>query len=293
MLRGECSAIYEKQAEIPKNHSAVLRFRSSVVGDALNIPFKEVKVTKAIHPWKNPIADAMAYSIKTNGTPTMRSILTAKSETETRFIAPDDLVENMASRVYAPINFNENIDRAFFRNPDRAEPIISTLPMPVLMRLLDYKVKLDFTALPGRNYIAVVDGMEAYCSLYVPTPDFPAYRISLSGHYMIVESSMLMGKVSGDRKFVSDCADLMGLDPKSIVDFEVKNQRQAKILPINDDARKRFILWATEKYNVYSLGRFATWRPGLMMDDVVKDVRVIQKLAGGGSNYNYMKGGEV
>ncbi len=51
-----------------------------------------------------------------------------------------------------------------------------------------------------------------------------------------------------------------------------------KILPIDEDVRKRFIMWASDKHQVYSLGRFATWRPGLLLDDVVNDVRVIQRI---------------
>jgi hypothetical protein len=34
--------------------------------------------------------------------------------------------------------------------------------------------------------------------------------------------------------------------------------------------------WATDNYNIFSLGRFATWRPGLQMDDLVQDVRKIE-----------------
>ncbi len=48
------------------------------------------------------------------------------------------------------------------------------------------------------------------------------------------------------------------------------------------------MMWATDNFNIYSLGRFATWRPGLLLDDLVNDIRVIQKIADHG-NYDHRK----
>ena len=36
--------IIEQQDELPNNHSALLRFRSSIVGDSVGIPFQKVRV---------------------------------------------------------------------------------------------------------------------------------------------------------------------------------------------------------------------------------------------------------
>jgi hypothetical protein len=41
----------------------------------------------------------------------------------------------------------------------------------------------------------------------------------------------------------------------------------------------------TEEHNIYSLGRFATWRQ-LLLDDLVKDIGVIEKLIDGNHLYN-------
>ena len=46
MLRHRDPVIHEVQPSLPNNHSAVLRFRSSAVGDVLNIPFQKVKMIK-------------------------------------------------------------------------------------------------------------------------------------------------------------------------------------------------------------------------------------------------------
>lgn len=274
MLRKECSAVYEAAPELPNNHSAVLRFRSSVVADTLNIPFKAVKAIKAVEQWRNPIADAMAYSRKTNGTSTLRSVLTANGDPQTRYIAPPDLISRMAAMVEAPISFANRVDGAL--RPGRG-PWISTMPMPSLMKLLGWEPKSEFHWRSGNNVLVDLEEVDAYCSLYIPDPTFPAARISITGDQMIAEC--YGGWEPSDLyRFAVQCAEKVGLHPSQFVDIDVKKQTYAKILPIDEQERRAFIMWASQEFGIYSLGRFATWRPGLLMDDVVNDVRVIQRL---------------
>jgi hypothetical protein len=313
MLRNNCEQVLEAQTELPNNHSAVLRFRSSVVGDTLNIPFRKVQVLKASVPWRNPVADALAYSAKTNGSMSLRSSITARGEMSERFVAPTDLVKRMASAVMAPIRLGEAglSERMMLSN--KALPgdyrIISTIPMPSLMRLLGWKDVPDFHSVPGYNINFRVDGLNAYATLYVPDPKIEVSRISITGDLVTVEHQypdLSMSEVKEmvvninknyqlgnylDGATLNQVFALLGFDvfvSKNNVASFVKDahatvQRYAKIKPIDDGLRKRFILWATEKHNIYSLGRFATWRPGLLLDDVVNDIRVIQKIAAGGS----------
>jgi hypothetical protein len=58
-------------------------------------------------------------------------------------------------------------------------------------------------------------------------------------------------------------------------------QKYGKITPIDDRVRKDFMLHLSKKYNIYSLGRFATWRQ-ILLDDVCKDLRVIESLINSG-----------
>lgn len=283
MLRKQCHKVVEAAPELPNNHSAVLRFRSSVVADTLNIPFKRVKAVKAVDAWRNPIADAMAYSVKTNGTATLRSVLTADGQAAERFIAPAELIARMADMVEAPIEFGH--EYPFWAHQE--VPTISTIPMPLLMDELGYDREINFRYRAGHNVIARLEGVDAYCSLYVPDPAFPAARISITGSELIAEC--YGGKKPGAAAalgFAQECAERMGIHHSCVLGAEVKEQRYAKILPIDEDERRRFIMWASEHHNVYALGRFATWRPGLLLDDVVNDVRVIQRLiANRGESY--------
>jgi len=274
MLRKDCEAIYEAASELPNNHSAVLRFRSSVVADTLNIPFKAVKAIKAAEPWRNPIADAMAYSRKTNGTATLRSVLTASGEPQTRYIAPPDLIAQMAEMVGPIIAYDWPFNR---ERMEEGGPWISTMPMPSLMKLLGWEPRSEFRWRSGNNVLVELEGVDAYCSLYVPDPTFPAARISITGDQMIAEC--YGGWEPRDEfKFAEQCAEKVGLHPSQLGAIEARKQTYAKILPIDEQERRAFIMWASQEFGIYSLGRFATWRPGLLMDDVVNDVRVIQRL---------------
>ena len=108
-------------------------------------------------------------------------------------------------------------------------------------------------------------------------PTFPAARISITGDQMIAECYGGW-EPSELGKFAVQCAEKVGLHPSQVVGVDVKKQTYAKILPIDEQERRAFIMWASQEFGIYSLGRFATWRPGLLMDDVVNDVRVIQRL---------------
>jgi hypothetical protein len=289
MLRGDCHKILEAQAEIPNNHSAVLRFRSTVVADTLNIPFKEVQVMKAVQPWRNPVADAMAYSFKNTGTSTLRSITTANGEVSTRYISPPDFIQRMADCVTAPIEFSTKAGFQDFFSSHKVLKI-STMPMPVLMRMLEWETTEKFQAVDGINIKAKVENMDSYFSLYIPDPSYPGSRISVTDDELTIECPDTERGDLDIEKVVATAANGIGVSAARIKNVNAREQKYAKILPIDENQRKRFLLWATEHFNIYSLGRFATWRPGLLLDDVVNDVRVICRLASGETAYDAKKG---
>jgi len=72
--------------------------------------------------------------------------------------------------------------------------------------------------------------------------------------------------------------DFLGMGPFSpcVGPITVSEQRYHKIEPIDEEDRRAFIFWSSSIANrAFSLGRFACWRPGLLLDDLVKDVRKI------------------
>ena len=166
--------------------------------------------------------------------------------------------------------------------------------MPTLMSLLGYENRfgINFKTVSGFNVRCQLHDCESYVSLYVPSPELPFNRVSITGSELIMEYAYPgkttrevdtiikfkngSGKVMGD---IGEALSLLGMEglKNSLSSLPtITAQRYAKILPVDDEARRRFIFWASSiKNTAYQLGRFATWRPGLLMDDLIKDVRLI------------------
>ena len=133
-----------------------------------------------------------------------------------------------------------------------------------------------------------MDRCDAYISLAVPDPNEAFSRISITGDELIIEvPNFKHTKGHSDQWLIElgqqsifRAADYLGIEKDFIRDVVVKHQPYAKILPINDRDRKAFMHWATDKHNIFSLGRYATWRPGLLLDDLVNDVRLIDRWIG-------------
>lgn len=289
MLRNHEVKLIEAAPALPNNHSAVLRFRSSVVSDTLGIPFERVRVSKGSVLWKNPIADSMAYSRKTNGTyRSDRSIVTTNNELVDRFIAPPNLISQMAERVQ-----NIEFKKKFKKSKSEGPAIISTMPMPALMELLGYRYELNFGTVHGFNVSATIPNTYAHFSLYVPHPEIAFNRISMTGDQLIIEYSYPFQSAEQVKELASEiekdkatlrgniglALEMCGISrnmSNAVIGEKVSLQKYSKILPVNEDERKAFISWASEFHNIYSLGRFAVWKPGLLLDDLVQDVRIIE-----------------
>ena len=282
MLQRHRPVIYEAQTALPNNHSAVLRFATNKVSEVLGIPFKKVALIKTVMPWRNPVADAMAYSRKVLGEyRSDRSVLLPERWTSTeRWIAPENLIEQMA----------EGVDIAYSVDYDFAKTkakVISTIPMPVLANRLKHR-DLGWRWKNGKNISSRLSHTEAYVSVMVPDPDVLFYRASVTGDLLIVEvpaTEDLSPKMVDDL-LIQACL-LLGVESNHCRSINVTVQTYAKIVPIDEDDRKNFIYWAsTELGRAYQLGRYATWRPRLLLDDLVHDVRLIEGwMTSGSSNY--------
>lgn len=286
MLSRHSPRIIERQPSLPNNHSAVLRFGSDKVAEVTGIPFKKVTMLKGTLPWKNPVVDALSYSAKCSGTARSDRSIPIGIERAERWIAPGDLITRMAAPFMdigsdEPwIKFNDEFPFKDRFNKD-CVPMISTIPMPALMKALNYIIAPPFEYVQGANLRFVVDNCDAYVSLYIPAPAYRFNRISITGNEVIAEfaypAPMPVLNRAEAESLCFPIVDMLGLQRTRVTGVEYKPQQYAKIQPIDDIARKKFLAWATDNFNIFSLGRFATWRPGLLLDDLVHDVRQIEK----------------
>lgn len=274
------SIIYEAGPKRESDHKALFRCKNDMIGKILGIPFKEVTVHKSI--WLdgkevNPSPRiGHLYSQKVTGFITGRSILDISSGK--RYIAPDNFLDILKSR--CKISYNRTVGL-----PGEGAPWISTIPMNKMAHLVgvQHNPATEFLAEPIHVTRIKIANCDSYCTVYYPSPNTPLYRASLTGNILIIESTSKIKDKDLYEVFTS-----LGLPHCESNGYETFTQERGKILPVDESLRTDIISRLTLEHNIYSLGRFATWRPKVMLDDVLEDIFIIKKLIEGG-NYASMR----
>lgn len=284
ILRRLSPVVKEAQSDLPNNHSALLRFRTPSVGDSCGIPFRKVFVNKAIKfegkIYTEPdLFFSNSYSEKVTGAVEQRSI--SDLSPSTRYIAPLDLINSMA------LNCNIDYDQELTpQSLKKTDPMISTIPMPAMMKIVGWQDVPDFRSTEIWTHVGIISDpdVNVYQTIYYPNPIDDQYRVSIVGNVVIAEYAKKPNSNPGP-SIMHFLRDDFGIRARNIKDPKSGSQKYGKILPIDERLRKDFIFYLTKEHNIYSLGRFATWRQ-LLLDDVVKDVAVIENFLSEGSSYN-------
>lgn len=290
MLRTEIREVWEAQSGLPNNHHALLRFKSSLVGDACGIPFRQVDVMKTTDKWRNPVADAISYSLKCTDTATLRSSTTASGQVEKRYIAPSDLITKLYDQVSYKVYFNRDFSISDVEFAE-GEAIISTIPMKFLMEILQYKNIPDFGFVEGTTLnFKLPPNYDICTTVYLPDPKDIPYRVSIAERELIIECTgevYFTAEIDACIQSACRCLGIEYLYEEIRSGYNSHKQKYSKITKIDESIRRDFITWASRVHGVYSLGRFATWRPGLLLDDIVQDVRIIQRMINGDNTQSY------
>lgn len=287
-LRGHKVKIFEKASALPNNHFAVLRFRSDIIGELTGIPFKKVRMIKCTTDFENPVAAALQYSMKAFGSMRTDRSIPLKPEIADRWVSPKDFIYQLADGLDIEFDYHFNHSVEVKLEP----PIISTVPMKVLIKVLswDEEEKINFNYTSARVMRFRVENMEAYASIYVPDQDIGFYRMTMEGDMVSLEinDKVNVAKMIG---IVDQACSVSGISRRKVIEdsIETKDQSFAKIEPIDDHLRKKFMSYATDEFGIYSLGRFATWRPGLLLDDLVNDIKLIEGWIKKADNYDIRK----
>lgn len=290
------SQIYESGPETALHHQALLRMRTDEISRMTGISFKKVFVSKSIWFDKkeyNPSPRlANLYSRKVIGVTSSRSI--SNIDSCIRYIPPADFIGQLQKLNKGRISYNTKIGPEIFGDTFKTEPIISTIPLPVLIRLVNTFAKpiksIDSPEFLYRKIVVnkfKVSDCDSYCTVYYPAPNCPVYRATLDSNILTVESIVEVD-ITKNYLLPSICVSL-GLSEDSIIKQLVFNHTQlyGKILEINNKLRENLITNLTLNHGIYSLGRFSTWRPKVLLDDVLNDIFVIRNLIKGG-NYSAM-----
>jgi hypothetical protein len=168
------------------------------------------------------------------------------------------------------------------KRENKSKPVISTVPMLVTAKWLADQPVLDIPEFKSAEIKVQrfrVKDANVFQTIYYPYEGYDVYRASMTKDMLIVES---MTKINltpkAELKFVLDS---FGLNQEDVEPIESTSQRFGKIAPIDDEWRKNFIFNLTNQHNIYSVGRFATWR-NILLDDVLNDLFVVKKLMNSG-----------
>lgn len=279
--------LHERASELPDNHGALLRFRTDIVAQVTGLPFRRVRVLKAVKGCDglrnhSTLRDSNLYSFKVTGSVMTRSVLDLSPCD--RYIAPPTFLDALARQ--CDITFDDSLDLdKVLQHRDNGDAVISTIPMPVLMSVLDYQPRPDFRWLPiWSTTIRVDTPMNVYQTIYYPNPDDgSAYRASITGNEVIIEA--VADDLKSDGELVAEVMNDFGIPYNEWCIVAKKRQEFGKLLPIDEDSRQRFILHATDQFGIYSVGRFATWRQ-ILLDDVVDDIRKVERWIAHRNNYS-------
>ena len=281
--------IFEAGDEGQVQHKALLRFRSQAVADAVGIEFKKVRVNKGISvdgEFCQPnIQLANLYSKKVIGKLADRSIWNL--DPVERFIAPDDFITQLAEKCRGRIQWNTSLtSKDIFKNN---KPSISTLPISLMLKFYNEANKHyesgiflqseapRFESQPIKVERWRIAGCDVYQTVYFPQQNTNLFRASITGDLLIAEfTNDELGEHNHDHalQLIKRAFGLVNADLSPI---EKVNQRYGKIASVDDGWRKAFIHELSAAHNVFSLGRFGTWR-NILIDDVLKDISVIKKL---------------
>ena len=272
------SVVLEAAPQPRAGHRALLRFRTDAVARLTGVEFRKVRVHKGLWAdgaYQQPaIRWANLYAQKVIGRLAGERSIWNLDPSE-RFIAPEDLYEQLIDAVGNRVRWNTQA--SFDRT---ASPLISTAPLPLVLKALNIHVAVDFPKAPIHVTRWRVPGADVFQTVYFPDRGIGLYRASITGNMLIAES--VDGMEEDDEREIERA---FGIRLYECERMESVEQKYGKIAPITDAVRKQLLFQLTHEHNIYSLGRFATWR-NILLDDVVDDINVIKKLLKANNAYD-------
>jgi len=262
---------------LDKGHKAVMRLRTTSIKDYVNCSLEKIKVHKGVwyngkmHTEPNLLLNNI-YSLKVYESLGDRSLSSLG-------IVERYLISDIRS---ASINYLR--DEVIGIGSDRSlmlksgatyqyDACISTIPMPVMLKISGMKSDVPFGYRPINISIVKLDiSSTVNQTVYFAGPE-PQYRATIEGDRVIIESISEMK----DMEIIKSLIPFGLGKARYIKSIEQYEQKIGKIEPIDDGLRRRIMMDLTDKFNIYSFGRFATWR-SLRVDQTVDDIKKIMLL---------------
>lgn len=304
--------VYEKNQSTQVRHTAILRMRSEKLFHTCQVPLEEIRVMKSIffegkHYDKATLDLINLYSLKVSDKVAVRSI--KDLDEVTRYVCPTKKIIELLEKNVPSIEYGTRVDETFLKKNEKDHVIISTVPMNHLMYILEWSDIPDFKYAPV--YVSRFKLKEDLVSpkicqtVYLPGSETNFYRMTLQSNELILESigrywekdweggyyafsdqtdPQMRERVQPIFEEVEKIFRIFRLDKNSVESIHFNTQEFGKIQEISEKVRQDFIRYATEKYNIYSLGRFACWK-NLLTDDTFESIFKIMKMIQADSDY--------
>lgn len=269
-------------------HPAVMRLRDPSVAQFIGARFEEITVQKSIffngrtYNESNIFFNNL-YSLKLYRGLGRRSLKTLGDNK--RFILPEGYP--VPDNIRWNVHVKEISDGDILWNRDGSgydyrsisyDYCISTIPMTKMVGEIcvpDRAIFLEdqFRSIPVHvMHLSLPFPSTVNQTIYFPSPSTQIYRITISGRNVIIEAVDTFGV---------DEAENLIMDAFGIDDVDSKNKKTfimpiGKMMAINEDQRRNYIMWLTSKHNVFSFGRFSVWRP-LRTDQLLGDIEKIKR----------------
>jgi len=269
--------VYEARNEPGSLHKAILRFRDPSIGLLLGVPMEEISVSKYIYfkgefKEENPLLSNL-YSKKVAQGIYHRSI-EAKDDVK-RFIAKKDF--GIIHANYGKALTKVEPHKCYFSDGSCAEYeiCISTIPLPVMAKAAN--IDIEKTTIKSSMISVARIRMQTKCNvyqtIYFPDPALNIYRATLEPDTLIIEA------IGDDfsNKEIDLVLEAFGLEDEDLGKTDLFKQDMGKIVDMDDTVRRSIILELTEKFGIYSLGRYATWR-NITSDALLNDLKIIAKM---------------
>ncbi len=270
------------------SHKALMRIRDPALGNYLGCKLKKIQAYKCIY-YDGKIYDTYQhnlsnmYSMKVSGSIINRSI--DKLGWEERYLVEGEIDTEGVNFNKKVISIKDNIITFDDGSSNNYDEMINTMPLPDIAKVCGIETEETFTKKSRTIIVKIIPLLiesNVNQTVYFPSLSYGLYRATLQENKIIAEilfdESILLGYEWS--LFSKDLFKVFGLCDEKFYDLNKIStyyQSNGKLIPINNEYRKYLILELTERFGIYSLGRYATWR-NITSEDIIPDIEKISHL---------------
>jgi len=279
-FKGQEVTVVESSNSIPlfKDHHAVMRLRNDKIKQYIECKTTPITVQKAVYH-EDKLYDSATIEMNNRYSMNTRGVLGERSlgdlGKQERFTL-DDIYPSASVKFEFGRDVKVIVDGTVccWEEIIPYDICISTIPMPSLLNILEIKSDQKFEANNIHVFKTVLPfDSTVHQTIYFTEADMP-YRATIEGREITIESVSEISTFDIVHSLKPFGLGESDLDP---TEHKITIQKMGKLVPIDDIARKRIMTDVTNRDNIYSFGRFATWK-SIRIDQTLDDIEKIKTM---------------